>query len=445
MSIFRVRFVRIFKLIGLLSMVCAQDLTIKSIDSLVVVDSLNQLVAENSLEYSLKSFNHHSTTYSVHSIQITPNNVNIIGLEMCTDIFQSRLTQPLRDGVHTPESLTKIANQIRNQYHFIRQTPKIVFGRVNSDNLGAHITFEPQFRSHFSGLVGADKSGENWQYNGEIDFGLENIFRRGESVGIQWNRRDSLSQQINLYWEEPHPFGWSLGASFSWDYELFNGLFIQSIQKGYIQLYPDGSQQIKIGYIQGKTHITNKGANFDYKSDSFGALSIQLFSDTAHRRFLPRQGHLLNIEFNLGIRDKDVYSTSKVEVKKRFPISNKFHSMLSYLSQGISGHGQLIPKSHYIRYGGVNSIRGFENNEFSSTQMQLISVESNFQANPQLALTSFMDFSTNNINVLKPSHRSYGVGLKQLQGNIELSLSYAIPWGDPISSGKLHVKWVSRL
>lgn len=436
---------RIFKIVGFLSLLCAQDVTIHSIDSLVVSDSLGILLENNPIELRLKKINHESAIYSYHSIQINPDQIIISGLESLTNPIQSKLTHPFKQGEQSLETINQIANQIKNQYYFIRDNPSINIGYFDSTKYGAKIDFKPIFLSHFSGLMGANKINNKWDYHGELNFGLENIFHRGEAIGFQWNRIDSLTQDFNFYWEEPHPFGWSLGAGIGLKHELVNGLFSQVTQEGHIQLYPVNIPVVKIGFIQGETKVTDRGKLNGYESDSYGAMSISIFSDTGIKRFLPRTGHILNMGVNLGLRGNEMYSFATLDYLKRWPISNKFHSTIRYQAQGIQLYNRFVPKSHYIRYGGVGSLRGFDNKFFSTTQMQLISFESEIQPNATMAFTGFLDLSTESINLLNPSNKSFGVGLKQLQENLELSLTYAIPWGEKINLGKLHVKWVSRI
>ena len=89
-------------------------------------------------------------------------------------------------------------------------------------------------------------------------------------------------------------------------------------------------------------------------------------------------------------------------------------------------------------------MRGFQEQEFSSPQFQVASLEMGYQATGSVQTKLFIDIGSDRLNILATNWIGYGVGLSQVNKHSIIRVDYALS-NHSISKGKLHIKWISRL
>jgi len=96
-----------------------------------------------------------------------------------------------------------------------------------------------------------------------------------------------------------------------------------------------------------------------------------------------------------------------------------------------------------IRYGGLNSLRGYRENQFFGEWVVLPSIQLFSYVTNE---TTFSFFSEGAIpKKHHPYPWNYGISLEQQYSNNHISISFA--WGreDSFSQGKVHIKYVNVL
>jgi hypothetical protein len=99
--------------------------------------------------------------------------------------------------------------------------------------------------------------------------------------------------------------------------------------------------------------------------------------------------------------------------------------------------------SQMIRYGGLNSLRGYRENQFFGEWVVLPSIQLFSYVTNE---TTFSFFSEGAIQKKHhPYPWNYGISLEQQYSNNHISISFA--WGreDSFSQGKVHIKYVNVL
>ena len=107
--------------------------------------------------------------------------------------------------------------------------------------------------------------------------------------------------------------------------------------------------------------------------------------------------------------------------------------------KALSGY---IGSSREIKYGGVNSLRGYMDNQFRSDVVSVQTIEAHFQKSKFLRTSLFFDIDLSKDTTPKTS---LGVGFFKLTDKALIELEYAIPGKSSFLDGKIHVKWTSRL
>ena len=343
------------------------------------------------------------------------------------------------------EGMEKKKSLIMNKYYFISKKPDINIGRYLDNRVGMVIDLEPEFNSHFSGLFGATRNANNkWNLNGELDMRLENIWNTMESFSFFWKKLDSTSQSINLGLNSPHIFDNGLGVSMFYNYELVNGLYTETDTRISFEITNMSFGSFFLGYNAGRISITSLGKNYNYEKSSFKGLSITFNHHSLNRRLLPNKGTAFNLETHLGkdTYQDQLYMNNSMTLSHILPLNNKINFCYKSLNEEIRSLNGVINPARGIRYGGINSLRGYTDNQFRSSAVSIQTIELHFQKNPFLRTLLFFDIG---MALDKTPKTGIGIGVFKLSDRALIELQYAIPEKSSYSDGKLHLKWTSRL
>tara|TARA_B100000214_G_C23727222_1_gene517073 strand:- start:323 stop:628 length:306 start_codon:yes stop_codon:yes gene_type:complete len=95
-----------------------------------------------------------------------------------------------------------------------------------------------------------------------------------------------------------------------------------------------------------------------------------------------------------------------------------------------------------IRYGGINNLRGYLDNQFKSNKISIQTLELHLQNSSFFRLLLFFDMGLVPKQLPKSS---FGFGIHKLTNKALLEVQYAIPKSTSLLNGKIHFKWTSRL
>ena len=422
-------------------------------DSLYIkntIDSIMQSSQFLNTEYHLQSYEKefknviYKRNYidkEIDTIMIAPEqninqkHLNRIGLK----IHHFSINNNFADEIEDKKKL------IMNKYYFISRKPSIEIGRYSNDKVGMVIDLDPEFSSHFSGLFGASKKfNDKWGLNGELNIQLENIWNTMERFGFYWKKLDSTNQMFNIQFGHPHIFYNGLGVSASYNYELVNGFYTESKARISFEISNVYYGSFYIGYNSGEINTTTSGENNNYKNSRYKALLVTFNHNSFNRRILPNRGSKLNMETNLGkdTFNDHLYIKNRVNLKLIFPIISNVNLCFNSLNEQIKALSGIIGSSREIRYGGINSLRGYVDNQFSSDFVSIQTIEVHFQKSKFLRTLLFFDLG---VSSGKTPKTSLGVGFFKLTDKALIELEYAIPEKSSFLDGKIHVKWTSRL
>ena len=444
---------RIFKLLimFLISILYGQNefVRINSFDNDIINNTLDTLIQSNSniaLEYHLDSF---SVDKNWVQYQIINNykTLDTIFIKSSVDIRSNILNQiiePYQD-VEIDKNYSELGSLLNEKYYFFNEAPDYRLGLINQNQLGAIIFLNPKFDSHFSGIFGIGKSGKKWDLTGEIDLHLENLFLTAGYFDIYWKRVDSLSQVINFTINEPHPFGWNIGIQLDYHHEVVNGLYTTNEKKGMLNLFSKWFNRVNVGYSSGEIYPTATGEDLNYKKIRFMSFNLESIKDSRDDRFFPTDGIYYQLSFNSGIQQDSEFFNGLLDYNFYFPINSNINLHFKSLTKGIYDFKKDIPKSRYYYFGGASTLRGYNEQQFKSTQFQIFSFECIFSSNPYFRTTGFLDHAFTGISNNLNQYTGIGLGISQKTKQAVIELEYALPLGHSINNGSLHVKWLSRL
>ena len=422
-------------------------------DSIFISNKLNSLVNTDqnlNRKYFLKHYgkNFSDIQYELRRIDKIIDTVIIVDEENIIPKYLYRMVKQIPKKALDDNFFSELdnsKNMIANKYYFISRKPDINVGRYLDNRLGMVIDLEPEFNNHLSGVLGAVKDMNNhWHFNGELDMQLENLWNTMESFSFFWKKLDSTNQVINLKLTSPHFFDNGMGINSNYKYDLVDGLYTELRAGIDFEITSKSFGLFFLGYNSGKINITSRGRTFGYKKSNYKSLSLVFRHDSYNRRFLPDRGKKIKIVNNIGkdtYDDKVFYRLSMI-LNQIFPIYNSLNLSIMSWNQYINSFGGVINPARKIRYGGINNLRGYMDNQFRSSKISIQTIELHLQKNPFFRTLLFFDLGLAPDELPKSS---LGFGIYKLTKKALLELQYAIPKSNSFLSGKIHFKWTSRL
>ena len=422
-------------------------------DSIFISNKLNSLIKTDqnlNREYFLKYYgeNFSDIQYELRRIDKTIDTVIIVDEENIIPKYLYRMVKQipkkaLDDNFFS--ELEKSKNMIANKYYFISSKPDINIGRYFDNRLGMVIDLEPEFNSHFAGVLGAVKDMNNhWSLNGELDIQLENLWNTMESFSFFWKKLDSTNQVINLRLTSPHFLDNGMGINSYYNYDLVGGLYTELRAGIDFEITSKSFGSFFLGYNSGKINTTSRGKTFSYKKSTYKSLSLVFKHDSYNRRYLPDKGKKISIENNIGkdTYDDNIFYRFSMILNQIFPLHNNINISMRSWSKYINPLGGVINPAMEIRYGGINNLRGYMDNQFRSNNISIQSLEIHLQKSPFFRTFLFFDLGLVQSELPKSS---FGFGFHKLTNKALLELQYAIPSSNSFLKGKIHFKWSSRL
>ena len=343
----------------------------------------NYLIADLTIELDQKRF---------------VNGIVINGYDKFPEGFKKNIFRMYRNKTFSQESLEKI-NKDFSQYRFVKQTkyPEILFTK---DSTKVFVYLEKAKANSFDGFIGFSND-ENGKviFNGYLDLVLNNILNSGEKVAIYWKSDGKDQKTFNLGLELPYIFKSPIGLKAQLNIFKQDSLYQNTrtnIDLGYFFNY---NNRLYLGYQSTESsdiQNTNSALLNDY-NNSFVTLNYEYFNftnSTVKSDFLFPEKTALNVKVGTGKRD------AKLESSSQF-FGNLTINHNIYLNTknvvNLKSHNYYLQSENYIinelyRFGGINSIRGFNENSLQGNIFTSLLTEYRYILSPSIYVHSIIDY-----------------------------------------------------
>jgi len=414
------------------------------------LDSL--LTTEETLNHSyvLASFQGEAPTrvaYTKIEEAIAIDTIIISGNNEISENTAFTLLAPIMHSTPRLETMQQVG-WIESSYKFFQNSIGFVYARTQNGDLAALVEVIPAFESNFSGILGASQgTGGIWKTTGEIDIHLENIWQSASTSQLHWQRQNEKSQVLSFYHEEPAPLGTPFGLRIKFDQELTGGEYVYSSQEGTI--LTGGTRYGKWRFGGSRTNInpTETGTSIGLSKHKSSAISVGLEKDSRNNRWTPFDGNYWDVAATLGNQTednkKDLQGHWLISIGSYWPITSRLSAHTRLLSTGRWVQDGAIHKGQKIRYGGINGLRGYRDDQFISNSILIPTIELLATAGNNLQLFGFIEGSIQ--KEYQPYPIGFGFGLTKVSISSILSVTIGFGRDDPLSAAKLHIKFSSRL
>ncbi|WP_229719355.1 POTRA domain-containing protein [Winogradskyella schleiferi] len=344
----------------------------------------------------------------------------------------------IRDKIELLEDL-RFASKIKD--------PEVLF---TQDSTTLYLYIEKTKTNNFDGFLGfgTNENTNKIEFDGYLDLRLINNLNYGETLKLFYKSDEIDQQTINVDVDLPYLFASPIGLQVGLNLFRKDSTFLTA--KQYAKINYQINARHKIGAGINATNSTNLLENDteilnDYKTNYY----------TLHYNYTKPQFYdpLFPINFwldfsygfgdrknNLGTQNQNIFS---LDTYKIFNLNNKnsFYTRIN---------GSLLTSDTYLdnelfRFGGINSIRGFEENSLVANLYGVINTEYRYRLSNGIYVHSVIDaaYFENKLTLSKEKLFGFGLGLGLLTNAGLFRLNYSVGKTDnrqfKLSDSKVHV------
>ncbi|RVU91745.1 hypothetical protein EH230_01845 [Flavobacterium columnare] len=342
----------------------------------------------------------------------TIDQININGYSNFPKNFLHNILIEYKKKTFNETQLKKINRDFKN-LPFCKTTKdaEILFKK---DSTIIYVYLEKQKRNTFDGYIGFSNQKNNLKLNGYLDLKLSNVLNSGEKVNIYWKKNGENQTAFNLNIETPYIFKTPLALKGELNIFKQDTTFQKTkseIELGYLLNYKTrcylGYQETESSDIQ----KSNSGTLMDYQNH-FYTLSFQHLNHNSNETLFSEK---TNLSFKIGIGKRN---NSTTNISQFFTLTELSH--LFYLNNQnslfIKSQNYYLNSNHYLtnelfRFGGINSIRGFNENSLQTNFLTSIISEYRYKINSNFYLHSIIDYAYSEDTTLKTKNNLKSLGL----------------------------------
>ena len=319
----------------------------------------------------------------------------------------------------------------------------------------------------YVGLVPVDETTGKVTVNGELNLKLNNIFSIGEQITLLWRAPERYSQYLKVHADFQYLFWTPFGVTANLqldkkDTSYLNMTYLVGLQysfKGnnFLKLFFDLSTSTILNFDL-LTLSQNDFTYMDYRRTLYG---VQLSYRKLDYLFNPRKGFAMQLQASTG--KMNILKNSKAEEelyenismsKMRYqlnanlqgyiPLHSRWVMLLA--SQGGLLLGEGIVRNELMKFGGMNTLRGFDENSIEASSFLTGLFELRFIFARRSYLNAFFNAAWYERNIARnfvtdtPYGFGLGIAFDIKAGMFYLSYALGKQFDNPISfkSGKIH-------
>ena len=310
------------------------------------------------------------------------------------------------------------------------KSPEILFSK---DSTTLYLYLNKTKSNSFDGFLGFgtnDKTNK-LEFNGYLDLNLTNNLNYGESFKLLYKGEQNEQKLFEANLTLPYLFKSPIGLDLA--LRIFNrdSSFITVNQSAKIHYQINPSQKISTGVLSTQSNnLLNNNISttiFDYKS-TYLTFAYQFLKRQSLNTLFPIKTNVF-IETNFGTRKQtnlqEKQSLITMDAFKIFNLDPKNSIFLR--AQGSALNSNTYLENELIRFGGINSIRGFEENSIYATLFGVINTEYRYQLNNTIYIHTLTDaaYFENKISNIKEKLLGFGIGFGILTRSGLLKFNYA--------------------
>nr|WP_314897463.1 BamA/TamA family outer membrane protein [uncultured Flavobacterium sp.] len=339
-----------------------------------------------------------------------------------------------------------IVEQVHNEFEKFRFVSQVKYPEIllTTDTTKIYVYLEKRKSNTFDGFIGfSNNENKKIVFNGYLDINLENTLRVGEQFSLYWksdgNKQKTFKTSIELPYLFKSPIGLKAHLTIFKQDSIYQNTKT-GIDLGYFINY---NTRIYLGYQSTESsdiQNTNNSQLSDYKN-SFLTSNFEYTKNDINNFMFPKK---TTVSLTIGYGKRNINNQSETaETDNQFYIN--FQVMHNFYlnkknSINIRSQNYYLQSDRYIinelfRFGGFNSIRGFEENSLQAHFLTSISTEYRYILSPSLYIHSIIDYGSyeDKTNIEENNQKTtltgvgLGLGLQTKNGLLRIALANSGP------------------
>ena len=323
-------------------------------------------------------------------------------------------------------------NNILNSLGFVSVTkpPEILFKK---DSTVVYLYLKKEKNNLFDGILGfaTDENSQKLIFNGYLNLELNNNLNFGEQFLLNYKADGNDQQKFRARLTLPYLFNTPIGLITELKIFKRDSTFSTSDQLIKVKYQISPSSRTYLGYKSYESSNLRKDNSLyidveDYTSNFL--LAGVSYTKTQNNILFPIK---TEIYLDSEIGSKETKNTNETQVRASLMFHYIFN--LNYRNSiYLKNSTQLLNSENYLtnelfRFGGINSIRGFNENSIDASFYSVLNSEYRYQFNQDIYVHSIIDFAyfENQIIALKQKLYSFGVGIGLQTGTSIIKFSIA--------------------
>lgn len=319
-----------------------------------------------------------------------------------------------------------------------------------------YLYLEKQNFNTFDGIIGfaTNEQTQNIVFNGYIDLVLNNNLNYGEQFVLKYKADGADQESLNLKTTLPYIFKTPFGIQAQLNIFRRDSTFSSASQNLRVSYQISPSSKANVGFAAKTSNDllseNQSPENLEDYSSSFLTTGVTFIKLQQNTLFPVKT--FLNLDIGIGNRKTNSKKTRQVTlsnvINHSFYINQKNNIYLQNTTNLITSDTYLT--NELFRFGGINSMRGFLENNIDASLVSILNTEYRFLLNQQTYLHSIIDlgyFENKSVDQ-KEKLYSFGIGLGMTTkaGLLKFSVANGNIEGQvfKFSNSKIHLSLTSQ-
>ncbi|MGM5470535.1 POTRA domain-containing protein [Flavobacteriaceae bacterium LMO-SS05] len=318
----------------------------------------------------VKGYEKFPKPYIKHYLKLKPKQV----------LSLKKITEKTSDLDNLP-----FANQIKE--------PELLFTK---DSTALYIYVEKTKSNAFDGFLGfgTNDQTQNIEFNGYLNLNLVNNLNYGESLKLYYKSDENKQRTFDIKTNLPYLLGSPLGTEFRLNIFKKDSSFVTVAQSAKLIYQLDSKNSVSLGiHSETSNNLLDTSLTLiqDYKSYFYFANYLYVKTQRFDRLFPVNL--LFDVTLGSGTRTIDQETENQtsfnIETYKIFNLNTKNSIYTRFTSSFLTSTRYL--DNELLRFGGIHSIRGFEENSLLANFYTVLNTEYRYRLSNTLFVHSILD------------------------------------------------------
>lgn len=305
--------------------------------------------------------------------------------------------------------------------------PEILF---TVDSTKVYVYLEKASANRFDGFVGfANSEDDKIRFNGYLDLMLQNALKGGERLMLYWKSDGNEQTTLNVSTELPYLFKTPFGLKASLNIFKQDSTFQNTKNNMDIGYFFNYQTKLYLGYQSTNSNEIqniNNALISDFKSE-FITATFEISQPWSQHLFF-NEKYAFTVKTGLGNRNAIQKTPQQfASLHAFYNINLNEKNILFFKTENFFLNSDNFLTNELYRFGGINSIRGFNENSLQANWVSSLNSEYRYMLSPSLFVHSVVDvgYFQDQANDIQERIYALGFGFGLATQNGIFNLNYA--------------------